>query len=95
MLVSGIKLAYTLLSGTFLSRVGSDFTMTMEAAGSPEMLVHVYQTALTPHFSDYNLWTKANFKVNCSQYYTGYDVRFLSTNMFPKKSMSLVFKCVI
>jgi hypothetical protein len=34
MFVSGIKLAYTLLSGTILFRVRSDFTMKTEAAGS-------------------------------------------------------------
>ena len=55
MLVSGINLAYTLLSGNFLFRVRNDFTMKTEAGGSPEMLVHVYQRALTPHFSDHNL----------------------------------------
>jgi hypothetical protein len=55
MLVSGIKFAYILLSGTFLFRVRSDFTMKTEAAGSPEMLVHVYQRTLPLHFSDHNL----------------------------------------
>jgi len=53
--VTGIKLAYTLLSGTFLFRVRSDFTMKTGAAGSPEMLVHVYQRALTPHYCAHNL----------------------------------------